>query len=138
MFTKPRAALEHHGPAAPEPTEVHHPDEMSFVFNPIKTRGSTTVRIRFTFDYIVDKSDRHDAFEAIKLRWDKAYDRCLEVLTEQQHSALSSSDGKRRLKKLLADELTLMLFPESLQADQTRARVAVVSSILWLEFFLQN
>ncbi|MCB9872242.1 MAG: flagellar basal body-associated FliL family protein [Planctomycetes bacterium] len=138
MMTKP---VEKHGEhEAPQPVMkvVHHPDEMKYVFNPVMERGSTTARIGFKFDYLVEEQNLDRAFQSVKVRWDLAKDRCIDVLTQFKSKELKTAEGKKLLRRRLVDELTMVFFPEELQSDGSKARVAVIENILWTEFFLQN
>jgi flagellar basal body-associated protein FliL len=117
---------------------VKHPDEMNFIFNPIKERGSTTARINFKFDYLVDEAWRDEALESIKVRWDRANDRCISVLTQFTAAELQTHKGKEAVRRRLVDELTMVFFPEEPQPDGSKARVAVVDYVSWTEFFLTN
>lgn len=112
---------------------VHQPDEMSFTFNPITNKGMKTARVRLKFDYQVDENFKDGAEEAIREKWDLAYSRCNEVMMQQKSEVLKTPEGKRSLKRLLVDELTLAFFPE----DSKGERIAIVKDVLWMEFFIQ-
>ncbi len=134
MFTKPPEKHVDNKPKSKEYLKVKTKDEMSFIFNPVKERGTTSARFRLKFVYLVEKKNKDKAHESLKNRWDLAYDRCLEVLTGSNAKELKSPEGKQGLKRRLVDELTIMLFPED---PKTEARVAQVEMVLFLEYFFQ-
>ena len=139
VMMTPAATDDAHHEAPPKKLKVvHHPDLMSFVFNPVKKRGSMTARVGIKFDYLVYEDHVDAAFEKIKIGWDKANDRCLTVLTQFSAAELQTDQGKKILRRRLVDELTMVFFPEEQQPDSTKARVAVVQDVLFTEFFLQN
>lgn len=134
VFTKPPDKHVDDKPKAKEFLRVKTKEEMSFIFNPVKERGTTSARFRLKFIYLVEKKNEKKAHESLKNRWDLAYDRCLEVLTGYKAKELKSPEGKQGLKRRLVDELTIMLFPED---PKTKARVAVVEMVLFGEYFFQ-
>ena len=113
----------------PEYQLVEHEDVMKFLVNPQTERGGRiTARIGFRFVYKRDKHRAKETLKSIRNYWNKAYSRCLMVISSQNVKFLSTSEGKQALRQMLVSELTLTLFPQKL---------AIVEDILWTEYFLQ-
>ncbi len=128
VFMAPPVKEEVHVPPPPKVLILHHPDEMPFIFNPPVERGRMTASIAFKFDYKLKETDEDAVLESIRLHWDRAVSRCLEVLSNTPAKELSTDLGKARLKKRLIDELTLTFFPKG---------KAIVDDVLWTKFVLQ-
>lgn len=130
LFTSPAEQKEEDvSSKAPEYQLVEHEDIMKFLVNPQTDRGGRiTARIGFRFVYKRDKHQAKKTLKSIRDYWNKAYSRCLMVISSQNVKFLSSTEGKQSLRKMLVSELTLTLFPQKL---------AIVEDILWTEYFLQ-
>lgn len=136
---------------APDVRVFDHPDPMEFLINPISDRGSRTAMIHFLFSYRAATEDVEGKHEAdgggegghagtpalddlppvpreIKLNWNRAVSRCIEVLSSQRVDTLMDPDGKRMVKRMLIDELSATLFPDG---------KAKVDDILWTKFVVQ-
>ena len=131
LFTAPEAEKEETGTLVPEYQLVEHEDIMKFLVNPQTQRGGRiTARIGFRFVYKRDKHKSKKTLKSIKDYWNKAYSRCLMVISGQDVKFLSTAEGKQALRRMLVGELTLSLFPPP-------DKIAIVEDILWTEYFLQ-
>ena len=131
LFTSPSGKKEETGHRAPEYQLVEHEDIMKFLVNPQTERGGRiTARIGFRFVYKRDKHKAKRTLRSIKDYWNKAYSRCLMVISNQDVKFLSTDEGKQTLRRALVGELTLTLFPPP-------DKIAIVQDILWTEYFLQ-
>ncbi len=145
----PRSGAGEQQPVSKAVSLYDHPRPMEFTFNPIVDRGHKTALITFKFSYRADTFDIYGdrdpevgERERLKLdiaalgvvpkrierHWDRAYSRCLEMLTNQRAETLMDPKGKVLIKRMLRDELTSSLFPEG---------AARVDDILWTKFVLQ-
>ena len=151
----PKPEPEEHGPPPADIRLYDHPVAMEFTINPVVERGHKQAMIHFLFTYKADSKDVQPpdgagggggghggghgggaeapaelppVLDAIKVNWNLAYSRCLEVLSNQKASTLVDPDGKRRLKRLLIEELSATLFPDG---------IAAVDDILWQKYFVQ-
>ena len=135
LFTPPPAVQQDPGKRIPEYELVEHADVMKFTINPQSDRGGRiTARIGFRFVYRGDKHKKKEILQSIKNYWNKAFSRCLVVISSQEVKFLQTGQGKQALRKMLVDELTLTLFPA--QADSPHG-IAIIDDILWTEYFLQ-
>ena len=131
LFTAPSAKKEETGARAPEYQLVEHEDIMKFLVNPQTERGGRiTARIGFRFVYKRDKHKAKQTLKSVKDYWNKAYSRCLMVISGQDVKFLTTAEGKQALRRILVGELTLSLFPPP-------DKIAIVEDILWTEYFLQ-
>jgi len=131
LFTAPATKKEETGTRVPEYQLVEHEDIMKFLVNPQTQRGGRiTARIGFRFVYKRDKHKAKKTLKSIKDYWNKAYSRCLMVISSQDVKFLSTAEGKQALRRMLVGELTLSLFPPP-------DKIAIVEDILWTEYFLQ-
>lgn len=110
-----------------EPTDV----ELNFRFNPLTERGKAFGQVSFTISFLVQPGKLEEAEESVASRLNQARSRCLELLSSQSVTELSSVDGKKHLKRLLMDELTYSLFP-----GYKGERIAVVDDIFWTSFLI--
>lgn len=127
LSTPPASEEGESGGRAPEFQLVEHEDVMKFLVNP-QSEGRTTARVGFRFVYKRDKHKAKQTLKSIRDFWNKAYSRCLVVISNQDAKFLSTAEGKQALRKMLVSELTLTLFPQ---------KIAIVEDILWTEYFLQ-
>ncbi len=131
LLTSPSVKKEETGARLPEYQLVEHEDIMKFLVNPQTERGGRiTARIGFRFVYKRDKHKAKRTLRSIKDYWNKAYSRCLMVISNQDVKFLSTAEGKQTLRRALVGELTLTLFPPP-------DKIAIVQNILWTEYFLQ-
>lgn len=131
LLTAPPTKEEPTGARVPEYELVEHEDIMKFLVNPQTERGGRiTARIGFRFVYKRDKHKAKKTLKSIRDYWNKAYSRCLMVISSQDVKFLSTSEGKQALRRMLVGELTLTLFPRP-------DKIAIVEDILWTEYFLQ-
>jgi flagellar basal body-associated protein FliL len=148
VFLAPQPPQREHAPTAPDIRLYDHPTAMEFTINPVVERGSKTAMVQFLFSYKADHRDvqpggdgaGHGAdaeggsaelspvLKSIAINWNRAYSRCLEVLSNQKASVFVDPEGKRRLKRTLIDELSATLFPDG---------IATVDDILWKKMFVQ-
>ncbi|MHC4512751.1 MAG: flagellar basal body-associated FliL family protein [Planctomycetota bacterium] len=129
IFTPPPVQQEDTGNRLPELELVEHDDIMKFLVNPQAERGGRiTARIGFRFVCRRDKHKKKQVNKSIKDYWNKAYSRCLMVISNQDVKFLATAEGKQALRKTLVDELSLTLFPDG---------IATIEDILWTEYFLQ-
>ena len=148
VFLTPEPEHRDQGPPPPDIRLYDHPTPMEFTVNPVVERGSKTAMVHFLFTYKADHRDvqsggdagahgavaEGDAAElspvlkSIAINWNRAYSRCLEVLSNQPASVFVDPEGKRRLKRTLIDELSATLFPDG---------IATVDDILWKKMFVQ-
>lgn len=129
LFTAPPTQQEETGNRMPEYQLVEHEDIMKFLVNPQTERGGRiTARIGFRFVYKRDKHKAKTTLRSIKDYWNKAYSRCLMVISGQDVKFLTTAEGKQALRRMLVGELSLSLFPD---------KIAIVEDILWTEYFLQ-
>ena len=129
VFTPLPTKQEDTGNRAPEFELVEYDDIMKFLVNPQAERGGRiTARIGFRFVCKRDKHKSKQVLKSIKAYWNKAYSRCLMVISNQDVKFLATAEGKQALRKTLVDELSLTLFPGGL---------ATIEDILWTEYFLQ-
>lgn len=137
-----------HGPPPKDIRLFDHPTPMEFTINPVVEKGHKTAMIHFLFTYKADAKDVLGAAagagagehggpgmtevppvpKAIQTNWNRAYSRCLEVLSNQKAAELIDPEGKRALKRTLIDELSATLFPDG---------TATVDDILWQKYFVQ-
>jgi len=146
VFLMPHPEPKPHGPPPADIRIYDYPEPMEFTFNPIVERGHKQARLEFLFSYKADSKDvgmgtetgegaaggvkreLPPVLKAIKVNWSRAYSRCLEVLSDQTSETLLDPDGKRRVKRLLIEELSATLFPDG---------IASVDDILWKSYFVQ-
>ena len=133
VFLTPKPPAAPHGPPPSDIRLYDHPDPMEFTINPVVERGHKQAMIHFLFTYKADSKDVVSAapggdagghgggadtghlppvLESIKVNWNRAYSRCLEVLSNQRAETLLDPDGKRMVKRMLIDELSVTLFPD--------------------------
>ena len=111
-----------------EPTDL----ELDFRFNPQAERGKAFGQVSFTMAFMVQPGKLEEAKDSVTKRLNQARSRCLELLSSQSVTELSSVDGKKHLKRLLKDELTYSLFP-----GYKGQRIATVDDIFWTSFLIQ-
>lgn len=153
VMMSPKQEVVEHGPPPADIRLYDHPEAMEFTINPVVERGHKQAMIHFLFTYKADSKDvqtddHGDAggggghgggapaepvelppvLEAIKVNWNRAYSRCLEVLSNQKATTLVDPEGKRRIKRILIEELSATLFPNG---------IATVDDILWKKYFVQ-
>jgi flagellar basal body-associated protein FliL len=146
----PKPVMKEHGPPPKDVRLYDHPQAMEFTINPVVERGHKTAMIHFLFTYKADAKDvtvsplasgEHGkegegamsselppVLKSIQANWNRAYSRCLEVLSNQKAADLLDPEGKRALKRTLIDELSASLFPDG---------IATVDDILWQKYFVQ-
>ena len=135
LFTPPPAVRKYTGNRPPEYELFEHREIMKFLVNPQTDRGGRiTARIGFRLVYKGDKHKKKKIEESIKNYWNKAFSRCLVVISNQNVNFLQTADGKQALRKMLVDELTLTLFPAQ---PGSPGGIAIIDDILWTEYFLQ-
>lgn len=147
VFLAPKPEQREHAPPPADIRLYDHPTPMEFTVNPVVDRGSKTAMVHFLFTYKADHRDVQAGGDAgahgtgadpnaelspvlksIAVNWNRAYSRCLEVLSNQKAAVFVDPEGKRRLKRTLIDELTVTLFPDG---------IATVDDILWKKMFVQ-
>lgn len=116
------------GPPQPEIERVELPDLLEFTFNPRVERGQKIASISFYLVYKQDKHKEEQVTKALKTNWNRAYSRCMEVLTNTPAANLVSMDDKQKLRARLRDELSASLFPDG---------IATVDDLLWKKFSVQ-
>ncbi len=116
------------GPPQPEIEQVELPDLWEFTFNPRVERGQKVSQISFYLVYKQDKHKEDQVTKSLKTNWNRAYSRCMEVLTNTPAANLTSMDGKLKLRARLRDELSASLFPDG---------IATVDDLLWKKFSVQ-
>ncbi len=135
LFMPPPAVEENLRNRPPEYELVEHGDVMKFLINPQTDRGGRiTARIGFRFVYKGDKHKKKQILKSIKNYWNKAFSRCLVVISSQDVRFLQTAEGKQALRKMLVDELTLTFFPA--RPDFPHG-IAIIDDILWTEYILQ-
>ncbi len=135
LLTPPPTVQEDTGNRPPEYELFEHTEVMKFLVNPQTDRGGRiTVRVGFRFVYKGDKHLQKKIEESIKNYWNKAFSRCLVVISSQDVRFLQTAEGKQALRKMLVDELTLTLFPAQPGFPDG---IAIIDDILWTEYFLQ-
>ncbi|HLU39046.1 MAG TPA: flagellar basal body-associated FliL family protein [Planctomycetota bacterium] len=122
------AANKPSAPALPELEQVELPDLWEFTFNPRVERGHRVAQISFYIVYRQDKKHEAEVTQSLRTNWNRAYSRCMEVLTNTPLATLTSFDGKQKLRARLRDELTAALFPGG---------IASVDDVLWKKFNVQ-
>lgn len=126
VFLAPRpAVVKVVGPQQPEIEQVELPDLWEFTFNPRVERGFKVAQVSFFVVYKQDKRKEAEVTKSLKTNWNRAYSRCMEVLTNTPPANLGSFDGKQKLRACLRDELSASLFPDG---------IATVDDILWKKF----
>ena len=120
----------------PEPVhefvDVQHPDVMEHQWNPRTQAGRAYASAGFYFVYRVRDDREAEAFEAIKVNWDRARSNVLLLLKARTLVDLNSENGQKVLAKDLVDELDATLFP-----GRRAEKVAQVTEILWSKWMLQ-
>ena len=129
VFLVPKpAAVERHGPPAPEIFRIEHGDLIETSFNARKERGYAMAKVSFRFVYRLDIHHEQKVLASIQHNWNQMYSRVLLVLMQQSPEDLQSDEGIRHLTKRLTAEMSLTLFPN---------REAVVDDIVWKHVFVQ-
>jgi hypothetical protein len=133
VFALPPKKVEVKQPKPPARViQVQHPDLMEYVFNPRTEAGKAAASMSFYFVYEVNEDREKEAFEQIKVNWDRARGRCMLTLKSRMAKDLNSESGLLVLSKDLMVDLDAALFP-AIKGD----KVARVTEVLWAKILFQ-
>ncbi len=109
---------------------IQHPDLIEVTCNPRTQAGKAYLSAAFYFVYTVRDDREAEAFESIKVHWDRARANVLMLVGSRTMAELNAENGKRVLAKDLVDELDATLFPG--KKDEKVARVSEVLIVKWM------
>ncbi|MCK5941043.1 MAG: hypothetical protein KAI24_03660 [Planctomycetes bacterium] len=115
-----------------EYVEVEHPDLIQKTFNPRQRAGKGVAKVSFRFVYTVREDLVDQAYDQLKLNWNKANSKALSLLRSRSIKELNSEAGTRVLEHDLIEELDKAFF-----GGGDGEPVAKITEIMWVDWLLQ-